>query len=173
MSSYELGDIAARGIGHDEIHRLFEGSSGAEDSGDALLFQAFDVLLRDGAAYDDENVVRTLGLEQRHHAGHDGIVGAAQDGEANDLDVFLDGGVDDHLRSLSQAGVDDLHAGVAQATRNHFGSAVVAIEAGLGDQYADWSLERHRRVVNIFVAATDEYNWPCLGMATRERPRSS
>ena len=40
---------------------------------------------------------------------------------------------DDLLRRLPQAGVDDLHAGVAQRARDDLRAAVVAVEPRLGD----------------------------------------
>src|SRR5581483_3964854 len=60
-----------------------------------------------------------------------------------DVHVFLQSGVDDHLRRLPQAGVDDFHAGIAQGTGNHLGAAVVTIQAGLSDEDADFLFSRH------------------------------
>ena len=62
---------------------------------------------------------------------------ARQDREADDVDVLLEGRRDDHLRRLAQAGVDDLEAFVAEAAGEHLGAAVVAVEAGLGDEDLD------------------------------------
>ena len=42
-------------------------------------------------------------------------VRAGQDRQADDVGIFLQRGADDLLRRLAQAGVDDLHAGIAQA----------------------------------------------------------
>ena len=64
-------------------------------------------------------------------------MGAGQNGQADDVHVFLDGGLDDHLRCLAQAGVDDLHACVAQGTGDDLGAAVVAVQARLGHQDAN------------------------------------
>jgi len=75
-------------------------------------------------------------------------VSAGEDGEADAVDVLLNGGGDDHLRGLAEAGVDDLHAGVAEGSGDDFGAAVVAVEAGFGDQDTDWRGRRHR-VVSI------------------------
>ena len=61
---------------------------------------------------------------------------AGKDGEADDVDVFLQRGGGDHFGGLAQAGVDHFHARVAQRARDDFGAAVVAVEAGLGDQHA-------------------------------------
>ena len=44
---------------------------------------------------------------------------------------------DDLLGRLAQAGVDHLHAGVAQRAGDHLGAPVVAVEAGLGDHDSD------------------------------------
>ncbi len=70
--------------------------------------------------------------------GADGVVSAGEDGKADDVYVFLDGGGGDHFRGLAEAGVDDLHAGVAEGAGDDFGAAVVAIEAGLGDQHSNF-----------------------------------
>ena len=60
-------------------------------------------------------------------------MGARKNGEADDVDIFLDGGGGDHLWSLAEASVDDLHTGVAEGAGDDFSAAVVPIEAGLGD----------------------------------------
>jgi hypothetical protein len=44
---------------------------------------------------------------------------------------------------LPEAGVDDLHAGIAEGSGDDLGAAVVAVEAGLGDENADWRARRH------------------------------
>ena len=66
-----------------------------------------------------------------------GHVRAGEHREADGVGVLLDGRLDDLLRRLVQAGVDDLHAGVAQRPRDDLGAAVVAVEARLGHDDAD------------------------------------
>ena len=51
--------------------------------------------------------------------------------------VLLDDGLDDLLRRLVQARVDDLHTGVAQRPGDDLRAAVVTVESGLGDDDAD------------------------------------
>ena len=51
--------------------------------------------------------------------------------------VLLDHRGDDLLGRLVEAGVDHLHARVAQRPGDDLGAAVVAIEAGLGDDDTD------------------------------------
>ena len=92
-------------------------------------------------------------------AGDDGVVGAGEDGEADAVDVLLDGGGDDHLGGLAEAGVDDLHAGVAEGAGDDFGAAVVAVEAGFGDEDADWCGSGHR--CEVYVAAIRIRNSYC------------
>ncbi|MCU1252606.1 MAG: hypothetical protein JWQ49_5635 [Edaphobacter sp.] len=84
-----------------------------------------------------------LFTEQGGDTRDDDVVGAGEDGEADAVDVFLDGGGDDHLRGLAKAGVDDLHARVAEGSGDDLGSAVVAVQAGLGYEDADWSGAGH------------------------------
>ena len=62
------------------------------------------------------------------------------------MHVFLQGGSDDHLRRLAQAGVDDFHAGIAEGAGDHFGAAVVTVETGLGHQDADFLLSGHNHL---------------------------
>jgi len=62
---------------------------------------------------------------------------AAQDRQSNHLHVFLERGARDHLGRLPKAGVNDLHAGVAERASNYFGAPVVAVQAGLGDKDPD------------------------------------
>jgi hypothetical protein len=51
--------------------------------------------------------------------------------------VLLDHRRGDLLRGLVQARVDDLHAGVAKRPGDDLRTAVVAVEAGLGNDDAD------------------------------------
>src|SRR5262249_29639120 len=48
--------------------------------------------------------------------------------------------LDDHAGRLLEAGVDHLHAGVAQRPSDHLRATIVAIQARLGDQHTDFSL---------------------------------
>ena len=73
--------------------------------------------------------------EQLDHPPKQRHVRAGQHRQADRVGVLLDRGLDDLLRRLVQAGVDDLHAGVAQRPGDHLGAAVVPVEAGLGDDH--------------------------------------
>jgi hypothetical protein len=42
-----------------------------------------------------------------------------------------------------EAGVDHLHAGVAEGAGEDFCTAIVAVESGLGDEDTDWGGGRH------------------------------
>ena len=68
---------------------------------------------------------------------------AGQDRQADRVGVLLDRGLDDLLRRLVQAGVDDLDAGVAQRPGDDLRAAVVAVQAGLGDDDAQRTRSRH------------------------------
>ena len=73
-------------------------------------------------------------------------MGARQDRQADDVDVLLEGRGRDHLGRLAEARVDDLEALVAQAAGEDLRAAVVAVEAGLGDQDLDRAVG-HGRIV--------------------------
>jgi len=117
----------------DEVDDVLGGGTGEEDFGDAGLLQGGDVGGGDDAADEDGDVGHAFVVEEFHELRADGVVRAGKNGEADDVNVFLDGGGGDHLGRLAQAGVDDLHAGVAEGAGDDFGAAVVSVEAGLGD----------------------------------------
>jgi hypothetical protein len=134
--------IAPGGLGKgdafvDELHDVLRGSAGEEDFRDAGFFQGGDVGFGDDAANEDGDVSHAFVVEEFHELGTDGVMRAGEDGEADDVDIFLDGGGGDHLGRLTQAGVDDFHAGVTQGAGDDFCAPVVAIEPRLGDQHAN------------------------------------
>ena len=95
--------------------------------------QRVHVLRGNDAAARDEDVVASLLVQQLAHARKQRHVRAAEDRQADDVDVFLHGGGGDHLGRLMQTGVDDFHAGVAERGGDDLRAAIVAVEAGLGD----------------------------------------
>jgi len=123
-----------------EIDDVLRGRAREENFGNAGFFERGDVGFGDDAADENGNVVHALFLKKFHELRAECIVGARENGEANDVHVFLDGSGGDHLRGLAQPGVDDLHAGITQSASDHLGAAVVTIEPGLGNQYADFLL---------------------------------
>ena len=56
---------------------------------------------------------------------------AGQKADAENVDVFLNGGGDDFVRRAVQAGIDHVHAGIAQRAGDDFHAAVMAVEADL------------------------------------------
>ena len=60
------------------------------------------------------------------------------------IDVLLEGCGGDHLRGLAEPRVDDLEALVTQSAREHLGSTIVAVEAGLGDEHLERSVGHDR-----------------------------
>src|SRR5229473_950088 len=133
-----LGGLGERDAFVDEIDDVLRGSAREEDFGDAGLLESGDVGFGDDAADEDGDVGHAFFAEEFHELGADGVVRTGKDGEADDVNVFLDRGGGDHLRGLAQASVNDFHAGVAQGAGDYFCAAVVAIQARLGDQYSDF-----------------------------------
>src|SRR5260370_11644254 len=123
--------------GPDEVYNLFERGSGLEYSRDTQLLELGGVLVWNYTSDGDQDVVHTPFAQQLHDAGHDRVMGSGEDGESDDLNVLLQRGVYDHFRGLAKASVNDLHAGVADSARDHFGSPVVSIHTGFGDQHPD------------------------------------
>jgi hypothetical protein len=118
----------------DERNDVLGGRAGQEDFRDAGLFHGGNVGFGNDAADENGDVVHALFAQQVHELWADGIVRAGEDGEADDVNVLLDGGGGNHFGRLAEAGVDYLHACVAQGAGDDFGAAVVAIQARLGNQ---------------------------------------
>jgi hypothetical protein len=117
----------------DEVDDVLGGCTGQEDFSDARFFERRNVRFGNDATEQHGDVVHAFFAEQIHQLRADGVVRAGENGQADDVDVFLNGGGGDHFRRLAQAGVNDLHARVAEGARNDFSPAVVAIQPGLGD----------------------------------------
>ena len=89
----------------DKVDDVLGGSARKENFGDAGFFEGGDVGAGNDAADEDGDVVHAFFVEEFHELGAESVVGAGKDGEADDVDVLLDGGGGDHLRGLAQAGL--------------------------------------------------------------------
>src|SRR5688572_22884245 len=132
-------------VGFDELDDLAGVGARAEDRLDAPVAQLAGVVIGDDAAAEDDDVLRAFRDEEVLDLGEERHVRARQAGQADEVDVLLDGRRDDLLRRLPEPGVDDLVAGVAQGAGDDLGAAVVAVQARLRDENADRAL-RHRRL---------------------------
>ncbi len=90
----------------------------------------------------DEEVVRAFLGEEPHHAREELHMRARQDAHGDDVDVFLDGSLDDLLRSLPQAGIDHLHSRVAHRSSDYLGAPVVPIQARFGHEHSYLAIHR-------------------------------
>ena len=63
--------------------------------------------------------------------------------------IFLQRDRHDVLDALPDTGVDHLETGVAQRARDDLGAAVMAVEAGLGDQHAGRGHSEHHRLLEL------------------------
>src|SRR3989475_4490797 len=130
----------------DVFHQVCRGGARSEQPPDPLLAQRGAVLRRDDPATRHQHVVASRCDQELLDAWEQGKVGAREDGQADDVDVFLNRGLRDHLGGLVQPRVDDLHTRVAQRGRHDRRPAVVPIQALLGDQDPDGALRAgHQR----------------------------
>ena len=139
----------------DEVYDVLGGSAGEKNFGDAGLFQDRDVGFGDDAADEHGDVIHAFFMEELHELRADGVMGTRENGEADHVDVFLDGGGGDHFGRLTEAGVDDFHSGVAQGAGDYFCAAVMAIQTGLGDLDSDFLFRHRLGDGDFFVGAED------------------
>ena len=150
---------AAKGVLLDEADDVARVGAGREDCAEAHRLQRRHVLGGDDAARQQQDVVDAAGPQLRDDAREQLDVRAGQRRQPDDVDVFLQRSLGDHLRRLSDAGVDDLHAGVAQGPRDNLGAAVVAVQPRLGDEDA-YLLFSHGLPL---AAALDERDFDAAG----------
>ena len=119
--------------------------AGAEDAGHAHFEQFRDVrfsgMMPPTRTPTCPRPASRSSCEDARHQGH---VGAAEEAEAEPVGVLVGDGADDGLGRLPQAGVDDVHAGVAQGAGHDLDAAVVAVEADLGEHDADGGSRGHQ-----------------------------
>src|SRR3990170_3991172 len=128
--SYPLHDVQRRG-------------PGAEYPLEPQLLQLRYVLVRYDPAAEENHVIHAALLQLLHHTREELQMRPREDREPDGVRVFLKRGLRYHLRRLADAGVHNLHAGVAQGARDNLRPAVVAIEAGLGDYHLDLPFITH------------------------------
>ena len=131
--------VVSADVAANEIYNFLGRSTREEDLGDAGLFQGGDIRFRNNSTDKHGHVFHVFGAQQVHQMRAERVVRPGKNGKPDDVHIFLFGGGGDHFGSLAQAGVYDLHAGVAQRTGNDFGATVMAIEPRLGNQYTNFS----------------------------------
>src|SRR5438876_530909 len=153
--------------GLEEGDDFAERRTGAEHDLDAGLLELGNVFLRNDPAARDEDVARLPFLEELHDLREQGHVRPAEARQADRVDVLLDRGLDDVLRRLPQAGVDDLHAGVAQRAGDDLGPAVVAVESRFRDQDADLLRDRTTSIQERFLVSAEDLAHHVADLAER------
>ena len=96
------GHAARLDVGANELDDIVHGSARLENGGDAGFFEIFHVLVGNDAADHYQHVVHLVLLEQVHDARNDGIVRAGKNGQADDVNIFLQGRAHNHFRRLPQ-----------------------------------------------------------------------
>lgn len=129
------------------------GRAGRKDLRHALAAQLAGVFAGDDAAENQQHIGEMPLPHEPQQTGHQGIMRATEDRESDAVHVFLQGGGDDHLGRLAQAGVDNFHARVAQGASHDASTAVVAVQAGFGHQNADAADSFHNAIMRQMISA--------------------
>ena len=141
------------------------GAPGVKTSRHAQPLELVGVLRRDRAADDDEDITRVVLAETLYDPRHQRHVRARENRDPDRVRVLLDRGLDDLLRRLVEARVDDLHAGVAQRPRDDLRSPIVPVQPGLRDHDPN----RPLHAVSIGTCASSSSGRPRPGR-TRAAP---
>src|SRR5947208_12241992 len=139
------------------IHDLLQRGAGSEDLLHAALLERGDVVVRDDAAAEDDDVRRLPPLQLFDHSREERHVRTRMDGEADHLGVLLERCLEHHLGSLAEPGVNHLVTRVAQGPGDHLHTPVMAVQPNLGDHDPDWAHggRRHQTTaVSVYVPKT-------------------
>src|SRR5438445_4652791 len=98
---------------------------------DADFLQRRNIRFWNDAAEHHGNVIHAFIVQQAHKLGAERIMRAGKNREPDDVNIFLYRCGGNHLRRLTQAGIDHLHAGIAQRPRDDLGAAVMSIQPRL------------------------------------------
>ena len=116
-------------------HDIFGGSAGQENFRHSFTLQFRDVFLWNNATQQDETIIHALFAQQLHDARAERVSGPRLRLKRQQHQHPPERCGSDHFRSLSQTGVDDFHAGIAQGASNYFGAAIMAIQSRFGHQH--------------------------------------
>jgi hypothetical protein len=111
----------------------FSEAPGPNTSATPCSLEHAGVGVGDDAAAEHHDIAQVAVAQLLHHAWEQREVRAAEQRQADGVDVLLQRGLRDLLGRLVQAGVDDLEAMVAQRAGDGLRATIVAIEARLRD----------------------------------------
>jgi hypothetical protein len=123
------------------------GGAGRKEPADAAFVEFGHVLFGDDTAAGEEHIVEAFFLHECGHTGENGHVGTGENGDANGIDILLKRSIDNHFGGLAEAGIDDLHARIAEGSGYDLSPSIVAIEAHFGYQYPDRALQFLRHIL--------------------------
>src|SRR5579885_353255 len=140
------------------------GRSRQKDFRDARLLQARNIRFGNNPADENRDVVHAFFAEKLHKLRAERVVSAGEDGETDDVHVLLSGGGGDHLGGLAEAGVNDLHAGVAKSASDDLVPALVAVEPRFGNAHPNFLLRHSLR--SAALLASQRYHYPHIATQT-------
>ena len=143
-------------VGPYPVHDFGHAGAWCEDRGHSHRCQWRSIGLRNDAAAEDDDVVRSLSLQEVDDPRKQRHVRAREDRQADRVGILGERGAHDLLRCLVQTGVDHLHAGVAEGAGHNLGAPIVTIQSGFGHHDP-----KRRRILRRF-GRTDVTEIPLL-----------
>src|SRR3990170_198550 len=117
-----------------EFDRLTGRSAGRKHCGNPGRLQFLDILIRDRAPAEDDDVIRAALPEKLDNFGEQIHVSPRETRQADGIHILLDCGACDHLRGLPEAGVNHLHPRITKRPGDHLGTTIVPIKTWLRAQ---------------------------------------
>ena len=121
---------------HQPLGRFGDDRSGREDFGSTRGKHGLEILWRDDAASDDDDVVAAKFFQRILEFGHQCQVASGQRRGADDVDVMIGGQPGDLVRSLEHRPDGYVETEIGEGGGDHLLAAVVAVLSHLGDQDA-------------------------------------
>src|SRR5687768_5000209 len=127
FSSLSNGFSLCRNRVTNVLRDVVERGTRREYPADAVLLQPRDVGLGNNPPSEEQHVVHALLAHELRDAREKVVVRARQKREADHVGILLQRGLDDLFGGLMYAGIDHLHARVAQGARHDLRAPVVTI----------------------------------------------
>ena len=120
----------------DEFEDFTGWGARAKHRSDSHFVEGWSVVVGDDAPAEDDDIIEAGFNQLLADLRKQMSMRSRKRRKAKEPSIFVPNGVNDLLRSPSQARVNDLVTGVPQGACNDFGSAVVTVKSGLGDHDA-------------------------------------
>jgi hypothetical protein len=120
-----------------KVHNFGQSSARPKDPRHAYVGQLGNVNIRDDAADENPDMLKTRFPQELQDTGNEREMGAAEKAETQPIRIFIFNGANHGFGRLPKAGINDLHTRITKRPRYHLDATVMAIETDFGEDHAN------------------------------------